>query len=401
SPTRDPDPGNDRDTERVPSGPEADLSLEKVPSVGRVGVGEQLFYTLIVRNDGPSDARDVVVTDTSGAGLTLLSARGSQGASCAVTSSRVTCRLGTLPAGGSAQVLVSARATRTGELSNSATVDSSTKDPDPRDNRDESNVIGDPPSGDQPADLEIVKTSNRRAALGAQTITYTLRVTNRGPGSVAGVQVIDTPSLPVRIVSVRTSVGRCGRSVPIRCDLGTLRSGARATVRVVAQPRAPGTLRNSASVTGDVPDPDASDNIDGARTAVRGLLRVRKVADRATVSAGETLGYRVTVTNASAFAVRSVRVCDELPAGLVFVSASPRARLTGGRRCWAPIKQLGAGRSRTYRITARALVGADGRKVNTATATAPGARGARSRAATGTAAVRVLGTGGRGGGVTG
>ena len=47
------------------------------------------------------------------------------------------------------------------------------------------------------------------------------------------------------------------------------------------------------------------------------------------------------------------------------------------------------------------LRGAGGRKVNVATATAPNARGARSRAATGTATIRVLPTQARGGGVTG
>jgi len=50
---------------------------------------------------------------------------------------------------------------------------------------------------------------------------------------------------------------------------------------------------------------------------------------------------------------------------------------------------------------ARVLRGAGGRKVNVATATAPNARGARSRAVTGTAAIRVLPVAVRGGGVTG
>jgi uncharacterized repeat protein (TIGR01451 family) len=401
SPTRDPEPSNNRDTEEVPPGPEADLSITKVASVDRVAVGSQLFYTLVVRNDGPSDAQNVVVTDAAGAGLTLLSARGSQGA-CSVEAGRVTCRLGTLAAGGTAQVLVSARADQVGELVNSATVESPTEDPDPRDNRDERRVTGDPPPATplQPADLEIVKTSNRRATLGAQSIRYKLAVRNVGPGSATGAQVIDTPSLPVRIVSVRSSVGRCSRTVPIRCDLGTLRSGDRATVMVVAQPRAPGTLRNGASVTGDVPDPDAANNIDGTATRVRGLLRIRKAASTTRIRAGGTLSYRIRVTNASSFALRSVRVCDDLPSGLVFVSSTPRSRLSRGRHCWT-IRALGARMSRTFTVRARVLRGTSGRKVNTATATAPGARGARSRAAADTAPIQVIAGRVRSGGVTG
>lgn len=400
SSTRDPDPGNNRDTERVPSGPEADLSIDKVPSVDRVAVGGQLFYTLLIRNDGPSDAQNVVVTDTAGAGLTLLSAEGSQGASCSVSSGRVTCRLGTLAAGGSAQVLVSARADQAGELTNTATVDSTTDDPDPRDNRDESRVPSDSVPLPQPADLEIVKTSNRRAVVGSSTITYTLRIRNNGPGAATGVQVLDTPSLPVRVRSVSPSVGRCTTTVPIRCDIGTLQAGASVTIRIVAQPMAPGSLTNSASVTGDVPDPNARNNIDGTTTRVQGLLKISKVASTKVVRAGGTLTYKIRVTNASTFALRSVRVCDDLPSGLVFVSSTPKSTLTGGKRCWT-IRALGAKKSKTITLKARVLRGAGGRKVNVATATAPNARGARSRAATGTAAIRVLPAAARGGGVTG
>jgi uncharacterized repeat protein (TIGR01451 family) len=402
SSTRDPDPSNNSDRETVPSGPEADLSITKIPSVDRVVVGGQLFYTLVVRNDGPSDAQSVVVTDTAGAGLTLLSARVSQGASCSTANNRVTCRLGTLAAGGSAQVLVSARADQAGELTNVATVDSPTEDPDPRDNRDERRVTGDPPpaTAPQPADLEIVKTANRRSILGSGTITYTLRIRNNGPGAATDVQVIDTPSQPVRIRSVRTSVGRCTTTVPVRCALGTLAGGASATVRIVAQPLAAGTLRNSASVTGDEPDPRADNNIDGTSTKVHGLLKIKKTSSAKSVRAGGTLTYKIRVTNASAFALRSVRVCDDLPNGLVFVSSTPKAKLVKGRHCWT-IRALGAKKSKTFTLKARVLRGAGGRKVNVATATAPNARGARSRAATGTAAIRVLPVAARGGGVTG
>jgi uncharacterized repeat protein (TIGR01451 family) len=402
SSTRDPDTTNNSDRETVPSGPEADLSIVKVPSVDRVVVGGQLFYTLLVRNDGPSDAQSVVVTDTAGAGLTLLSASGGKGTSCSVSDSRATCRLGTLPAGGTAQVLVSARADQAGELTNVATVDSPTEDPDRRDNRDERRVTGDPPpvTVPQPADLSIVKTANRKTVVGSGTITYTLRVRNNGPGAASGVRVIDTPSGPVRVRSVRTSAGRCTTSAPIRCDLGTLQPGATATIRIVVQPRAAGALRNSASVTGDVPDPRPEDNIDGTSTKVQGLLKVVKTAGARTVRAGGTLTYKIRVTNASAFALRSVRVCDDLPSGLVFVSSTPKAKVSKGKRCWT-VRALGAKKGKTFTLKVRVLSGAGGRKVNVATATAPNARGARSRAATGTAAIQVKPVAARGGGVTG
>ena len=159
-------------------------------------------------------------------------------------------------------------------------------------------------------------------------------------------------------------------------------------------------LRNSASVTGDVPDPNAGDNIDSARTKVQGLLKIKKVASAKKVRAGGTLTYKITVTNASVFALRSIKVCDRLPSGLVFVSAKPKAKLSKGKRCWT-VAKLGAKKRKVFTIKVRALKGAGGRKVNTATATAPNARGARSKAAVGSAPIQVIAGRVKSGGVTG
>jgi uncharacterized repeat protein (TIGR01451 family) len=394
SDTKDPDPSNNTSTETVPPGPEADLAIDKVPATGAVRIGEQVFYTLLVKNNGPSDARDVVVSDDATTGLTLVSAKASQG-SCTVAAAKTTCKVGTVEAGGTMQVLVSARADAVGTLVDRAQVGSSTKDPNPRNNDDEEKTTSTAGPQDQPADLGIVKTSNRKTLSGSGTITYTLQVTNHGPGAAVGTQVVDTPSLPVRVRSVKSSVGRCTTKAPITCDLGTLAPGAKATITVAAQPLAAGTLRNSASVTGDVPDPRTDNNLDGASTKVRGVLKITKVASSRTVAAGGTVSYRVKVTNASAFAVGAVRVCDDLPSGLVYVSSAPRARLSSGKHCWT-VATLGAHGSRSFTIRAKALKGASGRKVNVATATSPDAKAVRS-----TAAVQVARTALRAGGVTG
>jgi hypothetical protein len=67
-------------------------------------------------------------------GLTLVSADPSQG-SCSTDAGRLTCSLGTLIDGGSAQVLVTAQASATpGDISNTATVSGDQVETDPGDN---------------------------------------------------------------------------------------------------------------------------------------------------------------------------------------------------------------------------------------------------------------------------
>jgi hypothetical protein len=93
--------------------------------------------------------------------------------------------------------------------------------------------------------------------------------------------------------------------------------------------------------------------------------------------------------------VHGVRVCDRLPAGLVATSAHPKARVAKGRSCWTA-KHIAAGKDRRYRLTARMLPGAQGRKLNLVTATSADARAARA-----SRTVRMLPYRATAGGVTG
>jgi uncharacterized repeat protein (TIGR01451 family) len=379
----DPNTSNNSATICPPIEGRSGLSITKGASTATVPAGGgQVMYTLVVRNRGPSDARDVKVTDALAPGLTLVSATPSQG-SCSTASNAVSCDMGTLRDGGSAQVLVTVNTHGApGCITNVARVAGSQRDPNPEDNQASVEVCVPPPPTQPPArfDLEVDKRANHDAVAIGERLTYTIVVTNKGPDAAPDAKVTDTFNRPATLVSVKTTQGSCTNQIPITCQLGTVPAGGKVTITVVIELReVGGGQRNAASATGTGTDTDPSDNLDG--TAVRGLvkLRVTKVASRSAVRAGESLSYRIRVRNASRSGVaRNVRVCDRLASGLVFVSSRPRAKLSRGQRCWT-IKRLRAGKSKTYRVTARALRGASGRKTNTATATSPDARRARAK----------------------
>ncbi|MBB4660558.1 DUF11 domain-containing protein [Conexibacter arvalis] len=113
------------------------------------------------------------------------------------------------------------------------------------------------------------------------------------------------------------------------------------------------------------------------------------------VRAGGTITYVLRVRNPSRRALRNVRVCHRLAPGIVFVGSKPKATVRRGRHCMT-IKRLGARKAKTFRLTARALRGAAGKKVNVVTVTANGARTRRARTT-----VTVFGARSVGGGVTG
>ena len=64
SATDDPDPNNNTYTEIITVEAAADLSVTKTASPSAVLSGEILTYTVVVSNDGPSDAANVVLSDT-------------------------------------------------------------------------------------------------------------------------------------------------------------------------------------------------------------------------------------------------------------------------------------------------------------------------------------------------
>lgn len=102
----------------------ADLTITKTASVDRAPTGATVDYEIVVRNDGPGPAIDVVVTDTLPAGATLVSAS----PSCTGTSTGAVCNLGDLTSG--QQATITLRVILGVQPSvNTATVTAATTDP--------------------------------------------------------------------------------------------------------------------------------------------------------------------------------------------------------------------------------------------------------------------------------
>ncbi|HEX5376457.1 MAG TPA: hypothetical protein VFW48_09905 [Solirubrobacterales bacterium] len=110
----------------------ADLGIAKSDSPDPVFVGAVLTYAIQVTNLGPQEATGVTVTDELPSHATFVSASASSG-SCEQKGKRVTCNLGNLamdPTKANAvTVTIQVRPTKTGTLTNTASVDSVENDP--------------------------------------------------------------------------------------------------------------------------------------------------------------------------------------------------------------------------------------------------------------------------------
>jgi uncharacterized repeat protein (TIGR01451 family) len=351
----------------------ADLGVLKRARPTQVAAGGLVGFELVVANQGPSDARDVVLDDTLPAGLEAVEANPSDGR-CTRTPLRVHCELGTIRADSSKQVLAAARSTGAlGTLRNVVEVTSREPDPDASDNRAEATVevtgedeVRPPPS------LEVSKRAAAPSVRVGEPLRYTVRVTNRGTRTARDIVLTDTNTLPMRVLAVRPSRGSCDRlEAAVVCRLGDLPAGASATVRLDDVILRAGQSENVAGVL--APGAELERRLATASVRVIGgaALRLRKSASRAAAPLGAVVGFRITVRSLGPEPLERIRVCDRLPRQLT---------LAGGRRgrtaCWR-LEGLQAGRSHSFRV--RAGVVAPGTRVRNV-ATAVAANAARVRA---------------------
>jgi uncharacterized repeat protein (TIGR01451 family) len=254
-----------------PGPPGPDLALTKTASVETVHPGGQVTYQLVVHNHGPGNASGVIVEDAAPSGLSFGHIESSQGR-CTITT-ELRCTLGTVHAGG--EVLIQLTATvaagASGPIVNLATVRGNRGELNESNNTATSTVHVVPPASAQPvSDLRVQLHGPRGLVRAGQHHTFTIVVTNHGPDAAGGVVVTFTASLPLRIISAHAHASAvhdsCTGTLPVRCELGTLPTGGRVTLRIVAMPRVAGVLRTAAAVMSESGDPDPRSSVATAKT---------------------------------------------------------------------------------------------------------------------------------------
>lgn len=119
------------------------------------------------------------------------------------------------------------------------------------------------------ADLTITKTDGPDPVGVGGNLTYTLTVQNSGPAGASGVTVTDTLPASVTFISANSTQGTCSHAAgTVTCNVGSLANGASATITIVVRPNAIATISNTASVSGNEPDPNTGNNSAAANTQV-------------------------------------------------------------------------------------------------------------------------------------
>ena len=90
------------------------------------------------------------------------------------------------------------------------------------------------------ADLSVTKVDSPDPVAAHSKLTYTVVVTNNGPGDATGVALVDTLPPTVSFASADATQGSCGElNGTVTCDLGDMANGASATVTIGVLPLVP------------------------------------------------------------------------------------------------------------------------------------------------------------------
>jgi uncharacterized repeat protein (TIGR01451 family)/fimbrial isopeptide formation D2 family protein len=312
-----------------------DLEIEKVATgdVDVINAGDPISFTITVTNTGDGSAYDVVITDLLPGGIEWSV---DNDVDCDIVNGTLTCTYAEIVSGGSEVVVISGvtDAEDCGLVENTATVDASNL---VRPNGDQTTQLIDDPLSSTASvtvncpDLAITKVATGGVDVinAGDPISFTIRVDNTGDGSAYDVVITD--DLPGGIDWTVNNLTDCAiDSGTLTCTYDEIVSGGSEVVIIngITDAEDCGLVENTATVDasnlqGDIRIVLAEEETNPL-SATAGVtvncpdLVIEKEADASPISAGDDIGFLITVTNNGEGSAYDVVITDELPDGIAW-----------------------------------------------------------------------------------
>lgn len=311
------------------------LKIEKT-CTSEILTCDQIEYVVVVTNTGDGAATNVRMSDRLPDGITLTDGQTTASAD-----------LGTLEPGQAKRVTYTAKASRTGTFTNSATA---TADGGLEVSDSCTTVVR------QPA-LSVTKTGPDVRYVG-RTVEYQITVTNTGDGEARDTVLTDALPSGTSFVSATDGGQMSGGSVT--WNLGTLAPGQSRSVNMTVKPSSRGTIHNTAMARAYCAEGSGE-----VTTEIKGipaiLIEVVDIEDP--IEVGTQTTYVITVTNQGSAEGTNIVVEAIVPPEQAYVSSDGAtvATVEGMRILFAPVQSLAPGAKFTHRVTIKGVTPADSR----------------------------------------
>jgi len=322
----------------------ADLAVTNAASPNPVIAGQDITYTAVVTNTGPSDAGAYTFQEKAPANTTFQRAIGPSGVSCGTpdpTTGLVSCNASSLAAGATQTYQFVAAVdpattngttiTATAQLANLTTTDPNLSN----------NSAPATATVATSADLFVTSVGAVPSpGTAGQDVTYSTTFGNNGPSVAANAVLTMTVPAGTTFVSANGGILSCnapvqGRvvctaaNVPVASnDVASLMVSVPASVPVST------TLTSQSTLTSDTPDPNPANNSASGSAPVQTAadLSVGVVVSPQPVVAGQDITYTTTLSNTGPSDAAAPVVTTTIPVSATFVSLTS----SNGWNCTAP-----------------------------------------------------------------
>jgi len=346
--TYDPNKTNDEANNTTVVSPEADLEIVKLVSAKNTYKGDIITWTIVVTNKGPDTALNIYVVDELPAGLVYKSHSNAKGL---FDHNKLTWYIPSLNKGDSATLTIDTLVNVSDTtLINKVNVTNDVYDPNETNNKaNNTTVVG----KEDPVDLEVSKVVSNKNPHKGDTITWTITVTNHGPGVAIDVKVTDKLPDGLQFVS---SNGNYNKDTGV-WTIGNMNNGETKTLVITTKVAITNAnITNIAVVNSTTPDNNTDNNEDNDTTNVdpEADLKIIKTVSNPKPSKGDVITWTIVVVNLGPDAAKDVLVSEELPDGLRLISAKgSKGNYENG--IWT-IGTLNNGQMATLTITTEVLI---------------------------------------------
>jgi uncharacterized repeat protein (TIGR01451 family) len=329
----------------------ADLQVTKTHAPVVVNPGDSFTYTIAIKDNGPSIASNVVLTDAAPTNITfgtvtILSSDAVVQTCPGMTTTLLSCTLSQPIAPGTTvtfTVPATLASSSTGPVSNTASVSSATLDSVSANNTS-TDVVAAPL-----ADVGVAIAVDPTTAVPGGTVTYTVTVTNLSTTTDA-TNVVVTDALPAGLTAPAGSTTTTIGTAAFASNTWTW------TIPTLVKPTAPATstvvsasfdavvdptttlttITNTVSVLGTETDPVTTNNtasVDLTIVALVSDLDITTAVDNSKPDQGDTIAIGIQVSNHGPDDATNVVFKDVLPTGLKYKSCTGCSGRSS-RRSW-------------------------------------------------------------------
>ena len=228
-----------------------DLEIIKIVNNVTPNYGDEITYTITVRNNGPDNSTNIKVSEVLADNFKFISANASKGY---YDLTNGVWAVGNLTNNETAKLVITVKIVKTGFIQNNVSVNGTGFDPNVTNNNATVNI-----TVPQTADLSVVKIVNVDRVSVGNRITYTIVVKNNGPDTALDVYAVDKLSDALKFVSYKASVGVYDPATGI-WTIGNLTNKSNATLEITCIVLKTGVISNEVFVNGSTVDLNMTNN---------------------------------------------------------------------------------------------------------------------------------------------